>query len=180
MVISLITVSTSLARERRSRREAETAKAKAEAASVKSQQVTKFLKDMFNGVGPSVALGRDTTTLREILDQTAERVRKEMANQPAVEAELSALIGRLYRQIGNFGRAEEMDRAALAINRKLFGSESPEATASLNELGLALIARNKMSEAEEVDSEALAIRRRTFGSENAEVATSLNDSEQRV
>jgi eukaryotic-like serine/threonine-protein kinase len=175
MVISLITVSTSLARERRSRREAETAKAKAEAASVKSQQVTKFLKDMLNGVGPSVALGRDTTTLREILDQTAERVRKEMANQPAVEAELSALIGRLYRQIGNFGRAEEMDRAALAINRKLFGSESPEATASLNELGLALIARNKMSEAEEVDSEALAIRRRIFGSENAEVATSLND-----
>src|SRR5712664_1775308 len=55
MVISLIVVSTSLARERRSRREAETAQAKAliakteaEAASVKSQQVTKFLKGMLN------------------------------------------------------------------------------------------------------------------------------------
>src|SRR5882724_10586073 len=109
MVISLIVVSTSLARERRSRREAETAEAnaetsqakaetaktEAEAASVKSQQATKFLKDMLNGVGPSVALGRDTTTLREILDQTAERVGKEMTNQPAVEAELRVLIGRL-------------------------------------------------------------------------------------
>ena len=189
IVISLIVVSTSLARERRSRREAETAKTKAEtsqakaeiakteaeAASVRSQQVTKFLKNMLNGVGPSVALGRDTTMLREILDQTAERVGKEMTNQSAVEAELRALIGTLYRQIGNFDRAEEMDRAALAINRKLFGSESPEAAASLNELGLALIAKNRMPEAECADGEALAIRRRLFGNENADVATSLND-----
>ena len=111
LVVSLIVVSASLAKERQARREAE-------AASVKSQQVTKFLEDMLNGVGPSVALGRDTTMLREILDQTAERVGKEMTNQPAVEAELRGLIGKLYEQIGNYRRAEEMDRAALAINRE--------------------------------------------------------------
>ncbi len=168
LVVSLIVVSASLARERLSRRQAE-------AASVKSQQVTEFLKSMLNGVGPSVALGQDTTILRKVLDQTAERVGKEMTNQPAVEAELGTLIGRLYRQIGNFDQAEEIDRAALAIRRKEFGPGSAEAAASLNELGLALIARNKMSEAEKVDGEALAIRRRLFGNENADVATSLND-----
>jgi electron transfer flavoprotein alpha subunit len=147
LVTSLIVVSASLARERRSRLEAETAKAnaetaqaraetakvKAEAASVKSQQVTKFLEDMLNGVGPSVALGRDTTMLREILDRTAERVGEEITNQPAVEAELRNLIGTIYRRIGNFNRAEEMHRAALATRRKLFGPESPEAAASLND-----------------------------------------------
>ncbi len=168
LVASLIVVSASLAKERRSRREAE-------AASVKSQQVTKFLEGMLNGVGPSIAAGQDTIILRKILDQTAERVGKEMTNQPAVEAELGTLIGRLYRQIGNFDRAEEMVRAALAIRRRTFGTESPETAASLNELGLALIAKNKLSEAEGVDGEALAIRRRLFGNENADVATSLND-----
>jgi len=168
LVVSLIAVSASLARERRSRHEAE-------AASAKSQQVTKFLEDMLNGVAPSVALGRDTTTLRAILDQTAERVGKEMTNQPAVEAELRTLIGRLYRDIGNFDRAEEMNRAALTIDRKLFGPDSPEAAASLNDLGLALMAKNKPSEAERADEEALAIRRRLFGNENADAATSLND-----
>jgi len=71
LIVSLIVVSASLARERRSRREAEVAKAKAEAASIKSQQVTQFLEDMLSGVGPSVALGQDTTMLRAILDQTA-------------------------------------------------------------------------------------------------------------
>jgi serine/threonine protein kinase len=168
LIVSLVVVSASLARERRSRREAE-------AASAKSQQVTKFLENMLNGVAPSVALGRDTTTLRVILDQTAERVGKEMTNQPAVEAELRTLIGRLYRDIGNFDRAEEMNRATLAIDRKLFGPGSAEAAASLNDLGLALMAKNKPSEAEKADREALAIRRRLFGNENADTATSLND-----
>jgi serine/threonine protein kinase/tetratricopeptide (TPR) repeat protein len=175
LVGSLIVVSASLAKERRSRREAEAAKAKAEAASVKSQQVTKFLEDMLNGVEPSVALGRDTTMLREILDRTAERVGREMTNQPAVEAELYNLIGTHYRETGNFDRAEEMHRAALETRRKLFGPESPEVASSLNDLGLALMAKNKLSEAEAADGEALAIRRRLFGNENADTATSMND-----
>src|SRR3989442_5816418 len=71
LVLSLIIVSASLAKERRSRRQAET-------ASVKSQQVTTFLEEMLNGVGPSVALGEDTKMLRRILDRTAERVGKEI------------------------------------------------------------------------------------------------------
>ena len=175
LVTSLIVVSASLARERWSRREAETAKAKAEAASVKSQQVTKFLEDMLNGVGPSVALGRDTTMMREILNRTAERVGTEMTNQPAVEAELRSLTGHLYQEIGSYDRAEDMHRAALTIRRRLFGPESPEAAATLNDLGVALMAENKLTEAEQADGEALAIRRRLFGNDNADTATSLND-----
>lgn len=175
LVTGLILVSASLAGEKRSRREAEDAQTKAEAASAKSQQVTKFLEDMLNGVEPSVALGRDTTMLREILNRTAERVGKEMTNQPAVEAELLGLLGTLYQQIGNYDRAEEMHRGAFAIRRKLFGSESPEAAKSLNDLGLALMDNNKLPEAEEDHREALAIRQQLYGKDNADTATSLND-----
>lgn len=42
---------------------------------------------MLKGVRPSVALGRDTTMLREILDKTAERVGQDLQDQPEVEAE---------------------------------------------------------------------------------------------
>ncbi|MEJ0091746.1 MAG: tetratricopeptide repeat protein [Limisphaerales bacterium] len=175
LVAGLIAVSVSLSRERQSRRKAVAAEVKAVTASVKSQQTTKFLENMLKGVGPSAARGRNTDMLREILDQTAERVGKEMTNQPAVEAELRSLIGRLYQQIGKSGQAEEMHRAALAIRRKLFGSQSPEVAQSLNDLGVALMAERKLSEAEGACSEALAIRRRLFGNENADTATSLND-----
>jgi serine/threonine protein kinase len=53
LVVSLIVVSAALAKERRSRLEAES-------ESVNSHQVTKFLEDMLNGVGPSVARGQST------------------------------------------------------------------------------------------------------------------------
>jgi len=51
IVASLIVVSASLAKERRSRREAEE-------ASAKSRQVTRFLEDMLQGVGPAAALAK--------------------------------------------------------------------------------------------------------------------------
>jgi serine/threonine protein kinase/Tfp pilus assembly protein PilF len=189
LAAGLVVVSATLAKERRSRREAEaaessaraaemkaeTAERKAEASSVKSQQVTQFLVDMLDGVGPAAARGQDTQMLRSILDRTAERIGTELTNQPEVEVELSSLLGGLYEQIGIFDQAERMHREALAIDQKLFGPESKETAASLNNLGLALVAQEHFPEAEKADAEALAIRRRLFGDDNPDTATSLND-----
>src|SRR6266404_6356392 len=168
LIAGLIVVSASLARERQARQDADSDKQKA-------QQATKFLENMLQGVGPSVALGQDTKMLRGILDQTAERVGKEMTNQPTVEAELRTLIGRLYLEIGNYGQAEKMHRATLAIDRKLFGPESPETAAALSDLGVSLWKEGKQPEAEAAHLEAMAIRRQLFGNEHADVATSLNN-----
>jgi eukaryotic-like serine/threonine-protein kinase len=168
LVASLAVVSASLAKERQARREAE-------AENFKSRQVTQFFKDMLQGVGPSAALGRDTTMLREILDRTAGRVGSAMTDQPAIEAELLTLTGQLYQQIGKYDGAEKMHRAALAINRKMFGPESPEVAASLNDLGLALSKQGNSAEAESALREALGIRRRRFGNDHQDVAASLND-----
>jgi serine/threonine protein kinase len=168
LVVSLIVVSASLAKERESRRAAV-------AASAKSLQVTKFLENMLNGAGPAAARGRDATMLMEILDQTAERLGSELSNQPAVEAELRGIIGKLYEQIAKYDQSEKMESEALAIRQRTFGPESLEAAASLNDLGLNFMARHKLAEAEKLHAEALAIRRRLLGSENADTAASLND-----
>jgi serine/threonine protein kinase/Flp pilus assembly protein TadD len=168
LVIGLIVVSASLAKEHRSRREAV-------AAAAKSQQVTQFLKTMLNGVGPSVARGRDTTMLREILDTTAERVGTELTNQPAVQAELCSLIGGLYHELGMFHDAEKMQKAALAINVRVFGANGKETAAALNDLGVTFWREGRLTEAEAAHREALAIRRRVFGNRHPDVASSLNN-----
>jgi tetratricopeptide (TPR) repeat protein len=168
IVASLIVVSTSLAKERRSRREAE-------AASAKSQQVTRFLEDMLQGVEPAVALGQDTQMLRGILDRTAERIGKEMTNQPAIEAELRSLIGRLYFEIGNYDAAENIHRTALAFYNKQYGPTSREAAAALNDLGLVLWKKGDLTDAERMHQEALKMRRSIFGGGHSEVAASLNN-----
>jgi serine/threonine protein kinase/tetratricopeptide (TPR) repeat protein len=167
LVVSLIVVSAALAKERRSRLEAE-------AASVKSREATKFLEAMLNGVGPSVARGRDTAMLREILDETAERVGKAMTNQPEVEAELRNIIASLYGEIGNAPKGEEMARRALAIRREKSGADGLEAAESLNLLGMLLMVQHKLPEAERAHGEALAIRKRRLGVENPGTATSLD------
>ena len=182
LVLGLVTVSTSLARERQARREADTSltqaeadKAKAQTEAVKSQQVKLFLEKMLQGVGPSVARGQDTTMLRGILDGTAISISKEMTNQPEVEAELRSILGRVYFEIGNYNQAETMYRAAMAINQKLFTQESKETAASLDELGVALLREGNVAESERAQLESLRIRRSLFGDENAAVAVSLND-----
>src|SRR6185436_1180265 len=84
LIASLVAVTASLAKERQARREAEIERQNAQTEAARSQQVTKFLEEMLEGVGPSAALGEDTTMLREILDRTAKRVGVEMTNQPGL------------------------------------------------------------------------------------------------
>jgi serine/threonine protein kinase/Tfp pilus assembly protein PilF len=170
LITGLILVSASLARERR-------ALGTSERDRLKAQQVTKFLKDMLQGVGPSVALGRDTAILRDVLDRTARQVAAGggLTNQPAVEAELSSLMGRLYMEIGDHDRSEQLQRRALALNRQSFGTESLEAAASLNDLGLALTRAGQWAQAEPVHREALGIRQRLTGPGSAETAVSLGN-----
>jgi len=147
--------------------------AKTEAS--KSQQVAQFLKDMLQGVGPSVALGRDTTMLREILDSTAGHVRNDLTNQPEVAAELLSTLGTVYNDLGQYAQAEGMHREALAMRKKLVGDTQPDVATSLQGLARALQYQGKRVEAETLYREALAMRRKILGNEHPEVAKSLTD-----
>jgi serine/threonine protein kinase len=161
LVVSLVVVSVALSKEKQS--------------SARSQQATRFLKEMLNGAGTLATHGLDTALLREILDKTAKRIGVEMADQPAMEAEMRSLIGKLYEQAGRYAQAEEMERTALAINQRVFGPRSLQAAQSMNDLGLELMAQHKLPDAEKAHAGALAIRRELLGQQNTNTATSLND-----
>ena len=92
------------------------------------------MKDMLKGVGPSVALGRDTTLLREILNQTAERVATELKGQPATVAELCYTIGNTYFDIAEYGKAEAIHRRALELHQTAFGRTNVFVADSLSSL----------------------------------------------
>ena len=49
-----------------------------------------------------MALGRDTTMCREILDNTVERIAKDLTGQPEVEVELCLTLADTYRDLGLF------------------------------------------------------------------------------
>jgi len=136
-----------------------------------SEQVSQFLKDMLKGVGPSVALGRKTEMLREILDRTAERIGTDLKEQPEVEAELRFIIGNTYFELAEFAKAEAMHRESLRLRRLTFGPTNAATADSLSALGEAV---RGYPESEALHREALAVRRQIFGNGHPDVATSLN------
>jgi serine/threonine protein kinase len=119
------------------RQQAQADQKKAETEASKSRQVAQFLKDMLAGVGPSVALGRDTKMLKEILDKTAERVGKDLTNQPEVEIELRQIMASTYDELGFYQQEEEMARVSLQLARSSMGEESVAVAQALYQLGLA-------------------------------------------
>ncbi len=83
----------------------------AQREATRSAQVSRFLGDMLNGVGPHVARGRDTELLRSILEDTEKRLGTELADEPEVEATLRLQLSHTYRQLG------EWDTSAKQIER---------------------------------------------------------------
>jgi serine/threonine protein kinase/Tfp pilus assembly protein PilF len=147
---------------------------RAETEAGKSRQVVNFLEEMLGGVGPSVAAGRDATMLKEILDKTAQRVSRELTNQPEVEAELKNEMGEIYRALGQPDKAEAMQRAALALAAKNAGGDDEHAGIVMNNLALALEDQGKWTEAEKIIRESLALREKTSGTNQMPVANALS------
>jgi eukaryotic-like serine/threonine-protein kinase len=156
----------------RERDRAVAAEQKALTEAHKSEQAATFMTDMLKGVGPAVALGRDTTMLREILDQTTARL-DELKDQPEVEADLRTVLGVVYSDLGDYQRAEAMSRAALALRRKTLGNKHVDVARSLSELGEALRKQSRYDEAEPLFGAALAIQRELLGNDHPSVARTL-------
>ena len=157
--------------EEAQRKLAEENAAKANREATKSREVATFLKDMLKGVGPSVALGRDTKMLREILEKTAERLDEDLTDQPEVEAELRATIGDVYRELGQRTEEEAMRRRVLELRKQLDGPRSRETVIAMRKFAESLVSA---SDRKEILDEVLAIQRELYADDQVELAHTLD------
>ena len=141
----------------------------------KSQEVARFLQTMLKSVEPSVALGRDTTMLREIVDDTRIRITTDLRDQPDVEAELRTTLGEVYQELGEYRDAETMLRRALDLRLQSTNQTSLAVAQTLSDLSPALWNQGKINEAEQFQRRALAIRSERDGADKLLVAESLQD-----
>ncbi len=132
----------------------------AETEATRSAQVAQFMRDMLQGVGPSVAGGRDTTLLQEILDQTVTRLDQELHNQPQVRSDLCNTIGRVYFELGQYESAESMYRQSIET-MKHFDPDHVVLADALHNLADLLRARGTPVGAEEAGRRVLGIYTRS-------------------
>ncbi len=146
-------------------------RARREAA--KANQVTEFVMELFNNSDPNRSMGQDISA-RELLERAATRIEKELASQPAVQATLLHVVGRVYHSLGLYDRAIAFQQRSLALRRRLFGEWNEEVAQSLYYLGTAYLYKLENQKAETAFSRLLRIWRKLHGEQSAQVASVLD------
>ena len=140
-----------------------------------AQQIAQFFEDVLAGAGPEAAKGRDVTVLKEILNQTAQRISTELANKPGIEAYLRERIALVQQDLGDYPAAEQMQRRALALRRRLHPDGHRNVAKALHELAVTLMFQGRLPEAESLSREALAMGKKSPSTNPADLAAWLND-----
>ena len=148
-------------------------KKRAQTEAKKSELVARFWTQMLRGAAPSVAKGRDSSMLREILDNTAVGI-TNLEDQPAIEAELRTTLGQVYEELGEYIPAEAMLSKALELYQGIPETRPLKIAQCMSYLSMALSLQGKCQQAEELQMRALEIRSKSPGQERA-VAESLQN-----
>ncbi len=159
-------------RARAAREAAVAAQTQAATEARTARQVSDFLIDLFEVSDPSESRGT-TVTAREILDRGAQRVERELADDPIVQARLMAAMGTVYEGLGLYDDALDLLKRALALREANLGADDPELAESLRELGGVQQQRGDLASSEENLRRALAILDRAPAADSAEVARTL-------
>src|SRR5262245_4564414 len=140
----------------------------------RAQAVTQSLVEMFEVADPGNATG-NAITAGELLDQGADKVVRELKDQPVIQANLLDTIGKLYQSIGLYDRAQALLEEALKLRRQALGNESPDVATSLNHLGDVANLNGEYAKSESLFRKALAMRQKLLGKQSLDVADSMNN-----
>jgi predicted Ser/Thr protein kinase/tetratricopeptide (TPR) repeat protein len=77
-------------------------------------------------------------TVRELLDRVSARIGGDFQGQPEIEAAIRETVGGSYRSLGLYGQAEPHLRAAVQLDKELYGPEHPTTLRAINKLTLLL------------------------------------------
>ena len=160
-------------REANARRLAQRAERTATTEAAKSRQVANFLENMLQSVQPSVAMGRDTTLLRELLIRTTAQVSIALTNQPEVQGEICWVLGQTYLQISDYKSALALDQRSLGLRRAALGNDSLPVSQSLKAVGDVLCRLKRWHEAEPMLRDALRIQQHALGLTNDTCADTM-------
>jgi serine/threonine-protein kinase len=140
---------------------------------LKAEHAAAFLAEMFRAATPQETRGRGITA-RELLDWGADRVDKELAREPAVQASLLYSIADGYSRLGVYDRARDLAQRSYSVRARVAGPRDASTADSLFFLANATRLKGDYANAEPLFREALDIRRARFGDNSAVVADTLS------
>ncbi len=149
------------------------ARDRAQHEAAKATKVSKMLMDMLTSADPYALRTGGVPTVRDLLDGGAARVQRELAGQPELQAELLTTMGRTYRRLGQYDKAQQLLEQALASGRTAFGASHVRVAQTLHDLGVVQADRGYLDTAAATLEAALAMRQSLLGPAHADVAVTL-------
>jgi serine/threonine protein kinase/Tfp pilus assembly protein PilF len=147
---------------------------RAQREAAKATKVSELMVGLLSGADPiENRATREGPTVRSLLDAGAERAQRELVNQPEVEADILTVLGRVYRRLGVFDKAQVLLERALTVGRTVYGGEHIRLAQTLNDLGALLTDKGDYAAAARVLEQSLEMRRNLLGAEHGDVAVTL-------
>ncbi len=137
----------------------------------KSAQVVDFMLGMFEAGDPRINSGQ-LITAQDLLNRGLEEA-NQLQQQPALQANLYNVIGKVYTSLGLYNEAGEILEKAVRIQRTNSQGATLETARYLNDLAVAITRQGNYEQAYVLHEEALSILTGLFGDEHHEVANSL-------
>ena len=128
---------------------------------------------LFDVSDPSESRG-NTVTAREILDAGAERVQRDLVDQPATRATMMRTMGRVYTELSLYSEAEPLVQQSVDLAENNPAVDDLELAAGLYELAKLYSWTDRAAEAEALARRSVAIREERLGPDHPKVAQSLN------
>ena len=148
---------------------------RAQLAQKQEERLNGFLQTLLGSANPENGLGRDLKVI-QVLDQASTNLDHELAGEPALLAQAHVTIGQAYAGLREEAPCMTHLRAALEIDRRIYGEENIVTARVKAVLGAALRDQSRRySEAEPLLRQALAVERRQPPGEQGELAFILQN-----
>lgn len=144
----------------------------ARAEALRAEAVSAFLSTVFESATPEGAAGGDITA-RSLLERGGQRIERELADQPAIQARLYDTLGRAWFYIGDSARATAMLEAGRA---RVDVADWRTQVALLRDLAMAELTVGKINQARSHVDQALSILDSSTGDFELERARVLSVS----
>jgi serine/threonine-protein kinase len=142
-------------------------------AAEKSEQIARYLEQLFVAGTPDEARGRETTAL-ELLDRGAETIGTELASDPEVRADLLVVMANAYRTLAAYERSDALLDEAEELVAATEGERSPRFAEVLAARAALLAAQGEDDDATRLSERAVEILDAAPASE-ARAATALHN-----
>ena len=153
---------------------AERDRAQREAA--KATKISELLTGMLTAADPyQVRATQAEPTVRGLLDAGTSQVEQNLQGQPELRADILTVLGRIYRRLGLYDRAQALLEQALVSGTTAFGATHVTVAQTLHDLGVVLADKGDYAAAARRLEDALAMRRSLLGTDHQDVAVTLSE-----